>query len=82
MSPENQPIYDMLRDIHGAQREAAASLGKIEQAITDIQFDARESKVKLDKHEKAYVVVKFLGLPALGLLHITIKAFLERLGWH
>ena len=40
-----------------------------------------EIKAKVEKHETAYKVGKILGLPALGLFHISIKHFLSKIGW-
>ena len=37
-------------------------------------------KEKVDKHERAYTVGKFLGVPALGAFHLGVKHILTKLG--
>lgn len=81
MPPDNQPIYDTIRDIHSEQLKATATLARIEQAQLDTKDDIKEIKEKVDRHERAYVIAKYYGIPSFAMMHLGVKSILNKLGF-
>ena len=79
---DNQTIYGMLQDIHREQISTARTLGEIRTSITDMSQDFKSTKDTVDKHEQAYVVGKFFGIPIVMGTHMVLKGLLQKLGWH
>ena len=81
MSPDFEPIYNLIRDVHTEQLNSTASLARIEQALKTTTNEVAEMKVLVDKHEQAYALGKFLGIPAYIAAHLGVKGILSKLGW-
>lgn len=80
MSPDNQPLFDLIRDVHTEQLKATSSLARIEQSLSDNIADVAEIKEKVDRHERAYDVAKYYGLPSFAVLHWGVRSFLSKIG--
>lgn len=80
MSPDNQPIFDLIRDVHTEQLKTTSCLARIEQSLLDTNENVKEIKEKVDKHEKAYNIVKYYGVQAFVAAHFGVRSMLTKLG--
>jgi hypothetical protein len=81
MISENQPIYDMLREIHSIQFESAKSLGRIEETIKNQGKEIDNVTGLVNKHETIYNVGKWASAPVLIAFNIGLRSLLDKLGW-
>ena len=61
--------------------EMADNVASIKAKLELHTDDFKEVKKKVEKHERVYNVGKYAAVPALGLIHLSLKHLFSKLGF-